>query len=107
MPAPKQVVLSPESIRITWDDGHQSTYANRYLRGQCRCAGCVDEMSGRRRVSEKNVPEDVQAVDWIQVGYYGLQFLWTDLHAAGIYTHEMLRSLCPCPQCQPVKPAAQ
>ena len=107
MSEPKQVVLSPESIRITWDDGHKSEYAHRYLRGQCRCAGCVEEMTGRRRVFAKDVPEDVQAVDWMQIGRYALQFLWTDLHSTGIYTYEMLRALCQCPECKAAKPAAQ
>lgn len=33
------------------------------------------------------------------VGAYALQFFWSDGHATGIYTWEMLRAACPCPIC--------
>jgi DUF971 family protein len=39
------------------------------------------------------VPEDVIAVDFLEVGRYALQFLWTDGHSTGIYPFNMLRRL--------------
>lgn len=103
MGEPREVALGPSSVTITWDDEHRSVYASRFLRGQCRCAGCVEEMSGRRRVFEKDVPEDVRALDWLQVGRYALQFLWSDGHMTGIYPFDVLRALCPCAQCHAEK----
>ena len=95
----KEIDLGSEHISILWDDDHDSRYPHRYLRGQCCCAGCVEEMTGRRRVAEEDVREDVQALDWIQVGRYAVQFLWSDAHDSGIYPFELLRRLCRCPEC--------
>ena len=95
----KQVDLGSEHISILWDDGHDSSYPQRYLRGHCCCAGCVEEMTGRRKVGEEDVREDVQALDWIQVGRYAVQFLWSDTHDSGIYPFELLRKLCRCQEC--------
>ena len=51
--------LDNEGLSISWSDGHNSFYPYRYLRGNCCCAGCVEEMSGNRRVWEIDVREDV------------------------------------------------
>ena len=101
MVQPKSVDLQPDAIHIEWDDGHVSTYPNRYLRGECRCAACVHEMSGRRMVGSVDVPEDVQALDWMTVGRYALQFLWSDAHDTGIYPYDVLRDeICACEECK-------
>ena len=39
------------------------------------------------------VPEDIIAVEYIEVGKYALQFLWTDGHGTGIYPFAMLLRL--------------
>ena len=100
---PKAVELQPDGIHIQWDDGHQGYYPYRYLRAECRCAGCVHEMSGRRMVGLKDIPEDVEALDWMIVGRYALQFLWSDAHDTGIYTYDMLREACRCELCSSAK----
>jgi len=94
-----EVTLSEEGISIVWDDGHSSFYPHRYLRGQCCCAACVEEMTGRRRVNEADVRDDIQALDWMQIGRYAVQFLWSDTHDSGIYPFDLLRKLCRCNQC--------
>lgn len=96
MHRPTHVRLDADGIHIAWDDGHGSRYPHRLLRGQCPCAACVQEMTGVRMVFESDVPEDVGALDWMQVGNYALQFLWSDEHMTGIYSFEYLRRLCPC-----------
>ena len=89
----KQVELVGEGISIGWSDGKTCVYPYRYLRLQCACAGCVEEMSGRPILNVAMVPEDVIAVDYLEVGRYALQFLWTDGHSTGIYPFRMLRRL--------------
>lgn len=95
----KDVELGGDRIIITWLDGHEGSYPYRYLRGHCCCAACVEEMTGRRIVSEIDVDEHVWALDWIQVGRYAVQFLWSDGHDSGIYPFELLRKLCKCEDC--------
>ena len=98
-PFAKDVQLRPDGIHIRWDDGHEGYYGNRYLRSQCSCAQCVSEMTGQRMISLADIRKDVEALDWMQVGRYALQFLWSDLHATGIYPYRMLREQCPCAAC--------
>jgi DUF971 family protein len=39
-----------------------------------------------------------------QVGSYALSFHWGDGHSTGIYTWQLLRDACPCPECLPTAP---
>ena len=90
---PTEIELVGEGVSITWSDSKTCVYPYRYLRLQCGCAGCVEEMSGRQILNVAIVPEDVIAVDFLEVGRYALQFLWTDGHSTGIYPFRMLRRL--------------
>ncbi len=87
------VELVGEGVSIAWSDGRTCVYPYRYLRLQCACAACVEEMSGRPILNVAMVPEDVIAVDYLEVGRYALQFLWTDGHSTGIYPFRMLLRL--------------
>ena len=88
-----EVQLTGEGILVSWSNGSSCLYPYRYLRLQCGCAGCVEEMTGRQLLSVAAVPDDVIAVDFIEVGRYALQFLWTDGHSTGIYPFRMLLRL--------------
>lgn len=91
--APTDINLVGEGVSITWADGRTCVYPYRYLRLQCGCAGCVEEMTGRQLLNVVSVPDDIIAVDYIEVGRYALQFLWTDGHSTGIYPFRTLRRL--------------
>jgi DUF971 family protein len=88
-----EVEFTGEGVKISWSDGGTCTYPYRYLRLQCACASCVEEMTGRRLLNVATVPDDVIAVEHIPVGRYALQFLWSDGHQTGIYPFEMLQRL--------------
>ena len=96
---PRKVELTDQGIRVDWSDGHRSVYAHRFLRLRCPCAQCVDEMTRAPRLDPETVPQDLHAVDYMTVGNYALEFLWSDAHYTGIYTYESLRSLCTCMEC--------
>ena len=80
-------------LRILWQDGHTSVYEPRALRLACPCAGCVDEMTGRRVLTPAMVPADVHPTSVEYVGRYALQFVWSDGHRTGIYPFSYLRRL--------------
>ncbi|HET7273735.1 MAG TPA: DUF971 domain-containing protein [Longimicrobiaceae bacterium] len=86
-------------LRIRWQDGHVSEYLPRALRLDCRCASCVEEMSGKPLLDPSTVPEDVHPLGIRYVGRYALRFDWSDGHDTGIYPFEQLRRLCPCEAC--------
>ena len=86
----------PDQLEISWQDGHRSVYLVRELRLVCRCARCIEELTGRPILKEEDVPSDVRPVKISPVGRYALQFAWSDGHDTGIYTFEHLREQCPC-----------
>jgi DUF971 family protein len=93
--------LNPKQTEIIWNDGHISCYWSWYLRENCSCASCVDEITGVRKVVHGSIPSSLERVDVGLVGNYALQFEWSDGHNTGIYSFDYLRSICPCSQCHP------
>ncbi len=83
----------PDRLQVDWQDGRRSLYAVRTLRLACRCAHCVEEMTGRPLLRDQDIPEDVRPLRISPVGRYGVQIAWSDGHDTGIYTFEYLRSL--------------
>ena len=79
-------------VRIRWSDGHDAVYPARYLRVRCCCAICS-------AVAEVPVGEKVHPLAIRAVGGYAIQFEWSDGHAAGLYSYDYLRGICPCPTC--------
>ena len=101
MIAPKAIRQKSETeLAIDWSDGHASVYPVRHLRLNCRCANCVEEMSGRPMLDPATVPVDVKPVQVSPVGRYAIHIQWSDSYTSGIYTYEHLRSLCECPECK-------
>ncbi len=87
-------------IKVKWQDGHESVYPAKALRLHCPCAGCVDEMTGERRVTARQVPDDVKPLGIQLVGNYAISIQWSDAHRTGIYAFDLLRKLCPCAACK-------
>ena len=87
------------SIRVRWGDGHEGIYPGQYLRLHCHCAACIEEWTGKQLVRSENVPMDVHPLKLSAVGQYALHIEWSDGHATGIYSFDLLRSICPCALC--------
>ena len=78
-------------ITVRWPDGAESRVANRTLRLSCRCALCVNEMSGEPMLDPASVPDDVQPMEIVPLGNYAVSIAWSDGHASGIYSWEHIR----------------
>ncbi len=92
-PLPLEITRANESdVRIRWSDGHDVVYPARYLRVRCCCAVCV-------AVADVAADEGVHPLAIHAVGGYAIQFEWSDGHAAGLYSYDYLRGICPCPAC--------
>lgn len=101
MIAPREIQQAgPSQLKIVWSDAHESVYYVPDLRRACRCAECIDEWTGKPTLDPASVSNDVKPTRINPVGRYAIQFEWTDGHSTGIYTYEMLRELCPCPECK-------
>ncbi len=96
---PKSIEITEKGLAIDWDGQHHSIYPFKRLRGECRCAHCVDEWTGKRILDSSGIPEDIEALDFMEIGRYAIQVLWSDAHETGIYSFELLSSLCECDRC--------
>lgn len=89
-------VLRPvgtSELLVIWNNGERRLYSYPSLRFYCPCAGCVDEMTGERRIRLADVQDGIQALDWKPVGNYAIQFRWSDGHQTGIYAFDYLRQM--------------
>jgi DUF971 family protein len=97
-----------KGMEIDWKDGHQSVFTFQYLRDACPCAHCDEEREkaglefGQHAKPTALLPmfkEPVRPTEVAPVGKYAISFVWNDGHQHGIYSWELLRILCPCPEC--------
>ena len=99
-PSPKDIRQIDEStLGITWTDGHESVYHVKKLREGCPCAHCIDEWSGKKKITPGSIPDTIRPINLKAVGLYALQFTWSDGHDTGLYPHSLLRKLCSCAEC--------
>ena len=81
------------TLSLLWQDGHRDDFDVRDLRLACRCALCVEEMSGRKLLDPQTVRADVSPRQIVSIGRYAIQFDWSDGHNSGIYSFNDLRAL--------------
>ena len=85
-------------VLFKWKDKFESYLNTEILRKKCPCANCEGEKDvfGNIYKSEpKTMSESSFLLNGIQpVGYYALRPYWKDGHHSGIYSFEMLRTLC-------------
>ena len=92
------------TLKLVWNDGHESLYVADELRAACPCATCRTERetaarSGGLRVLPADAPVRAVLVDVQWVGWYAFRFAWQDGHDTGIYAFDYLRELCGCEAC--------
>ena len=83
-PVPVEIKQSGvRELRIAWSDGQVNDFDVVELRRSCRCANCVDELTGAQILHPSQVGEDVRPQTIRQVGNYAFQVNWTDGHPSG------------------------
>ncbi len=96
-------ITPPQSLRalkeagileITWLDGMVGRLPFKFVRCECPCAQCIDEITGVRTLRPESIPDDVRPVELGYSGNYALKIVWSDNHSSGIYTWDRLRRLC-------------
>jgi DUF971 family protein len=84
-----------EELAIKWEDGAESFIPFEKLRRACPCAGCkgeVDVMGNLYKNPEQPLSASAfQLVRIEPIGSYGVQPVWADGHATGIYSFDYLR----------------
>jgi DUF971 family protein len=107
-------VSTGAGVDITWADNHTSHYDFAYLRDECPCATCNEKREQERQNDQqhpgrKSTPisspvlpmykPKIRAQSATQVGNYAVQINFNDGHNTGIFSHEHLRTICPCSEC--------
>jgi DUF971 family protein len=94
---PVDVQTIGQTLAVKWEDGTETFIALERLRRACPCAGCkgeTDIMGNLYKNPEQPLTPPAFQLRSVQlVGSYGLQPVWADGHATGIYSFEYLRTL--------------
>ncbi len=84
-----------EELAIKWPDGTESFIPLERLRRCCPCASCkgeMDVMGNLYKPADRPLsPAAFRLVRVENVGGYGVQPVWADGHATGIYSFEYLK----------------
>jgi DUF971 family protein len=89
---PRDIVFA-DDLTIEWKDGTVSHFPFTALRNACPCAGCIDELTGRKTLDPKSIPADIHILKSEYVGNYAIRIDWSDRHNSGIYSFRFLRDL--------------
>lgn len=81
------------TIEFLWRDGVRQALPLREIRLQCRCAHCVEEVSGRKLLDPATIPADITAATLSSVGVYAVSIDWATNNCANIHSFESLRRL--------------
>lgn len=81
------------TLVVRWQDGHDQQIDARDLRLACRCAACIDEMSGRAVLNPSTVPLNITPTRIWSLGNYAIGVSFSDGHQSGIYTFGHLRGM--------------
>jgi len=79
-----------ENHILAIDDEYKISTAN--LRRACRCAACVEEMTGRQILQPADIQESVKPLRMAPTGNYALSVDWSDGHRS-LYPYRQIRSL--------------
>ena len=88
-----RVEFDSSSITLQWSDGQTMTVANADLRKACRCARCINEMSGEPILDPATIPDDIQAKDVRTIGNYAILVEWSDGHDSGLFPYPAIQDL--------------
>ena len=83
----------PRTLSILWEDGRRDDFDVRDLRLACKCALCINEMTGEKILDPKTIRSDVSPQQITSRGNYAIQPDWSDGHNSGIHSFKDLRAL--------------
>ena len=84
----------PHHIELSFDNGQSFTLSYLDLRFECRCATCVDEVTGKRTLRRESLKPDTKPMKIQPIGKYGIHIFWSDGHGTGMYHFDTLHEIC-------------
>ncbi|HBC63273.1 MAG TPA: hypothetical protein DC058_18925, partial [Planctomycetaceae bacterium] len=71
-------------LELQWSESETAQLPFRTVRQNCRCAVCVDELTGRQILDPETVPTDLGLLEISLAGNYALRIRWSDNHDSGL-----------------------
>ena len=87
---PKLGFDADRGIIVTPPEGDEIVLHPADIRRRCRCARCIEEMTGKRILQDEDVPDDIYPTGIQPVGNYAVAIQWSDGHTSSIYPYDML-----------------
>ncbi len=88
-----EIHFDDKNITLRWKDKQETKVSNLSARLSCRCAVCVDEISGKQLLQKEKIRPDIQPKEIFPLGNYALAINWNDGHSSGIYPYKTIREL--------------
>lgn len=88
-----QITFNQKETRLQWPDGKEMIVSNRDLRLSCRCALCVNELTGEQLLKPENIKPDIQPKEITPLGNYAVGITWNDGHSSGIYPYKSMKEI--------------
>ena len=85
--------LIRESFNHGESNGEEHLLHPATVRRNCRCALCVDEMTGEPRLRPEDVDDKVFPKAMQPMGNYAVAITWSDGHDSSIYPYDRLLAL--------------
>ena len=95
-PKPKVSVDQNRNILYTSQTGKVSVIHPADLRGACRCAHCINEITGESMLEPSTIPESIKSERINEMGNYAITIAWSDGHSS-IYPFEALEKIAGAP----------
>jgi ATP-binding protein involved in chromosome partitioning len=83
-------VLESGKLQMLWKNQPELVLSPATIRSQCRCAACIDEVTGEKKLDPASVPADLSIERVYPVGRYALGFQFSDKHTSGIFPFDRL-----------------
>ena len=87
------IEFDESEVRLNWPDGRHMAIKNFDLRLSCRCALCMDELTGQVKIKREEIPADIKAKEITPLGNYAVGIKWSDGHSSGIYPYDSIEKL--------------
>lgn len=81
-----------ERMVIVEENGNKKKIHPYTLRTSCKCAGCIDELSGAMLIRKEEIDPEVYPTRIEEKGNYAVAMVWSDGHRSSIYPYKRLTS---------------